>query len=153
MERLFLFETGDENLEELLECRHCQIFPAIVINCHLLDLGVLLYQLLLLRFQRLFPFAFVLFFIFFVKYRTCSCPIVVVSISHVIHCFITGEYLELVLQKISAVVAKIFCKIQRRTWFQIVQHFNCKPNIFHFKRQIVGSLTLGTPVLKNRESM
>ena len=50
MERLFLFETGDENLEELLESRHSQIFPAIVINCHLLDLGVLLYQLLLLRF-------------------------------------------------------------------------------------------------------
>ena len=50
MERLFLFETGNENLEELLESRHCQIFSAIVINCHLLDLGVLLYQLLLLRF-------------------------------------------------------------------------------------------------------
>ena len=50
MERLFLFKTGNENLEELFESRHCQIFSAIVIDCHLLDLRVLLYQLFLLRF-------------------------------------------------------------------------------------------------------
>ena len=97
MERLFLFETRNENLEELLECRHRQIFSAIVIDCHLLDLRVLLYQLFLLRFKRLFSFAFVLFFIFFVKYWTSSCPIVVVPITHVTDCLITGEYLELVL--------------------------------------------------------
>ena len=38
MEGLFLFQTGDEDLEELFERSDGQVLPAVIINGHLFDL-------------------------------------------------------------------------------------------------------------------
>ena len=48
MEGLFLFQTGDKDLEELFERSDGQVLSAVIVDGHLLDLRVLLDQLTLL---------------------------------------------------------------------------------------------------------
>ena len=48
MEGLFLFQTGDKDFKELFERSDGQVLPAVIIDGHLFDLGVLLDELTLL---------------------------------------------------------------------------------------------------------
>ena len=48
MEGLFLFQTGDKDLEELFERSDGQVLSTVIVDGHLLDLRVLLDQLTLL---------------------------------------------------------------------------------------------------------
>ena len=61
VEGLLLLQTRDEDLEELLESSHRQIFPAVIVNRHLLYFRVFLYQLLLLRLERRLSLALIHF--------------------------------------------------------------------------------------------
>ena len=61
VKRLLLLETRYEDFKEFLERGHGQVLPAIVIDCHLLHLAVLLHKLPLLRLERGFASAFATF--------------------------------------------------------------------------------------------
>ena len=52
---LLFLQTGDEDLEELLQGSHSEVLSAVVVDGHLLHLSVLIDQLSLLTFKRRFP--------------------------------------------------------------------------------------------------
>ena len=60
VKRLLLLQARYENFEELFQCCYCQVLAAIVVDRHLLHLGVLFDELSLLGLQRYFPVAFAL---------------------------------------------------------------------------------------------
>ena len=61
VKRLLLLEARYENLKKFLQCRHCQILSAVIVNGHLFHFRVLFDELTLLGLKGCFSGAFLLF--------------------------------------------------------------------------------------------